>query len=72
VEVRAVISLFDDERNQLLDELRQYHDGRYFRSSESSWQILQFLLHKEYPIVVRLAIHLPDQQPQRLLLFDSF
>ncbi len=36
-------------------------------ASEASWQILQFPMHREHPNVVRLPIHLPDQQQ---ILFD--
>jgi len=36
--------------------------GRYVSASEASWRILQFPMHKEFPSVQRLPVHLPNQQ----------
>lgn len=47
---------------QVIDEMSLYEDGRYVGSSEGSWRLLEFAMHSRVPAVVRLAIHLPDQQ----------
>ena len=44
------------------DEIAQYVDGRYLSASESCWRIFRYSMHHESPNVVRLAIHLPNQQ----------
>ena len=59
---RAMVSVSEGNMNQAHDELREYQDGRYVGASEAAWRLLRFPMHKEYPTVVRLAIHLPDQQ----------
>ncbi len=67
-DTRAIVSVSaGDGTNQVEDEVRQYQDGRYIGASEASWRILQFPMHRESPNVVRLPIHLQDQQQ---VLFD--
>lgn len=45
------------------DEVVQYLQGRYIGPTEAMWRIFEFLMHKEYPPVQQLAIHLPGEQP---------
>ena len=59
----AVVVSAGNETKQRVDEVRLFQDGRYVEASEASWRILQFPMHREFPSVFRLAIHLPDQQP---------
>jgi hypothetical protein len=51
-----------------LDEIKDFVDGRYVGSCDACWRILGKEMHAEWPPVVRLAVHLPDQQP---VLFDA-
>jgi hypothetical protein len=44
------------------DEIREYQDCRYVSASEAAWRLLAFDMHREQPNVMRLAVHLPDQQ----------
>eukprot|EP00775_Hariotina_reticulata_P000896 gene896-1219_t len=44
------------------DEIKAHLDGRYVSSSECVHRLLHFDLHREQPNVVRLQVHLPDQQ----------
>jgi hypothetical protein len=44
------------------NEVQEYQRGRYVSASEASWRILQFPMHKEFPSVQRLPVHLPNQQ----------
>src|ERR1700694_4568844 len=43
------------------DEVKQYLDARYVSACEALWRIYHFHMHKEYPSVVRLQVHLPNQ-----------
>ena len=44
------------------DEVKQYLDARYVSACEALWRIYHFRMHEEHPNVVRLQIHLPNQQ----------
>ncbi|GLB44068.1 putative helitron helicase-like domain at N-terminus [Lyophyllum shimeji] len=44
------------------NEVRQYLDARYVSACESLWHIFQYPLHGQAPNVVRLQVHLPDEQ----------
>jgi hypothetical protein len=44
------------------DEVKQYLDAPYVSACEALWRIHHFHMHEEYPAVVRLQIHLPNQQ----------
>ncbi|XP_024871877.1 uncharacterized protein LOC112454611 [Temnothorax curvispinosus] len=44
------------------DEVKLYESGRYISSSEAIWRILAFPIHKRYPTVFHLAVHLENGQ----------
>ena len=44
------------------DEIGEYLEGRYISTSEAVWRFCSFPLHHNYPSVIRLHIHLPNQQ----------
>lgn len=46
----------------LVDEIDAYLSGRLLTASEATWRLLGLKLHKEFPSVVRLDVHLPDHQ----------
>ncbi|CAN1812464.1 ATP-dependent DNA helicase PIF1 [Linum perenne] len=46
-----------------VDEIAQYLDCRSISSYEAVWRLLSFQIHERDPNVVRLSIHLPNQQP---------
>ena len=46
----------------VVDEIDAYLSGRLLTASEATWRFLGLKLHKEYPSVVRLDVHLPDHQ----------
>ena len=50
------------------DEISQYVDERYLSASKACWRIFWYLIHREFPNVIRLAIHLPNKQ---LVYFDE-
>jgi hypothetical protein len=44
------------------NEIQQYFDARYVSASEAAWRLFAFKLHDGFPSVIRLQVHLPDQQ----------
>ena len=44
------------------DEIKLYLDSRYVSACEGVWRLLQFSMHEEFPNIVRLQVHLPNQQ----------
>lgn len=44
------------------DEIDSYLNGRYVGSTEVAWRIFEFEMHFQTHSVIRLDIHLPDQQ----------
>ena len=50
------------EFGRCLDEIKLYLDSRYVSACEGVWRLLQFSMHQECPNIVRLQVHLPNQQ----------
>jgi len=46
----------------VVDEIDAYLSGRLLTASEATWRFLGLKLHKEFPNVVRLDVHLPQHQ----------
>jgi len=44
------------------DEVTQFQMGRYISSNEAAWRIFGFEIHKRYPTVKYLAVHLENGQ----------
>jgi hypothetical protein len=44
------------------DEVKLYLDLRYISACEAIWRLYHFQMHEEFPNVIRLQIHLPQQQ----------
>ncbi|CAN1135098.1 hypothetical protein LINPERPRIM_LOCUS15732 [Linum perenne] len=51
-----------------VDEIAQYLDCRSISSYAAVWRLLSFQIHERDPNVVRLCIHLPNEQP---ISFDA-
>ena len=45
-----------------LDEIKLYLYSRYVSACEGIWRLLGFDMHEEFPNVVHLQVHLPQQQ----------
>ena len=56
-----------DHASIAIDEIEAHLSGRLLSVSEAIHRLLELPLHKEYPCVVRLDIHLPQQQQ---MIFD--
>ena len=48
--------------NIIHDEIKQYLDARYVSAPEAMWRLLENSMHERSHAVIRLAIHLPDEQ----------
>lgn len=44
------------------NEVQKYLDAIYVSASEASWRLFKYKTHQEYPNVVQLAIHMPNEQ----------
>ena len=56
-----------DQTAVAIDEIQAHLSGRLLSVSESVHRLLELPLHKEFPAVTRLAIHLPRQL---MMIFD--
>ena len=45
------------------NEIQQFVDGRTVTPPEAAWRIFSFLMHEQSHTIVRLAVHLPLEQP---------
>jgi len=50
-----------------VDEVKLYLDARYISSCEAMWRLFLFHMQKQVPNVVRLQVHLPEEQS---VIFD--
>jgi hypothetical protein len=50
------------EFGRCTDEIKQYLDARYVSSCEALWRLNLFAMQEHHPTVVRLQVHLPEQQ----------
>ena len=44
------------------DEVKRWVDGHYISAPDAMWHICHFDTHEQIPNVIRLQVHLPDQQ----------
>ncbi len=56
-----------DHATVVVDEISAYLTGRLLTASEAVWRILGLRLHKEFPSVCRMDVHLPEHQ---FVVFD--
>jgi hypothetical protein len=56
-----------DQTAVAIDEIQAHLSGRLLSVSESVHRLLELPLHKEFPAVTRLAVHLPRQH---MMVFD--
>jgi len=52
----------ESEDRQPRDEPKEYLDARYISACEAFWRLFQFKMHDHSPAIVRLQLHLPDEQ----------
>ncbi|CAF4798859.1 unnamed protein product, partial [Rotaria sp. Silwood2] len=45
------------------DEIKAHLDARYVSAPEAAWRLFEFPLHDKSHAIIRLAVHLPSQEP---------
>ena len=45
------------------DEVSRYMDTRFISAPEAYWCLAEYKMHDKSHCIVRLALHLPNQQP---------
>ncbi|PNX72649.1 ATP-dependent DNA helicase PIF1, partial [Trifolium pratense] len=45
-----------------IDEIKRFYDCRYLSPAEAVWRTFAFDIHQKFPAVIRLSIHLENQQ----------
>ncbi|CAJ2678283.1 unnamed protein product, partial [Trifolium pratense] len=48
-----------------VDEIKRFYDCRYLSPAEAVWRTFAFDIHQHFPAVIRLSIHLENQQVVR-------
>ena len=49
-----------DEQTKTINEVQEYLDCRYICEQDACWRIFGFDIHRHYPAVERLPVHLPN------------
>jgi hypothetical protein len=50
------------KQKEPVDEIKRWYDCRYLSPSEAAWRTFKFDIHEKFPAVIRLSIHLENQQ----------
>ena len=56
---QIIFSLNEQDKN---NEVKRYQIGRYINANEAAWRIFGFKIHSHFPAVIKLQIHLEDEQ----------
>eukprot|EP00794_Sanderia_malayensis_P002293 gene2293-biopygen2036 len=63
VEIREGREEANARQDIVHDEIRQYLNSRYVGPHQAVYKLMQYEMHDKSHTIIRLAIHLPDQQP---------
>jgi hypothetical protein len=50
-----------DEETNTVNEVKEYLDSRYICDKDSCWRVYRYDIHRHYPAVERMPVHLPDE-----------
>jgi hypothetical protein len=50
-----------DEDAEARNEVKEYLDSRYLCDKDSCWCVLGYEIHRHYPSVERMPVHLPNE-----------
>jgi hypothetical protein len=50
-----------DEETNTRNEIKEYLDTRYICLFDSCWRIFRFHIHRHFPLVERMPVHLPNE-----------
>jgi hypothetical protein len=59
---KATMAIKEGNKSIEQDEIQQYISGRWVGACQACWELFSFKVHEETPPVLRLAVHLPEQQ----------
>jgi hypothetical protein len=63
---RATLQISNDSANkgnkEPVDEIKQFYECRYVSPCEAAWRLYGFDIHHKFPSVVRLILHLDNEQ----------
>jgi hypothetical protein len=62
---KQVIHVDQDQKTDVINEIKRYQDARYVSPPESMWRIFSFALSQVHPPVLALQLHLPNKQMVR-------
>ncbi|GAU37747.1 hypothetical protein TSUD_382400 [Trifolium subterraneum] len=51
-----------NKADEPIDEIKRFYDCRYLSPAEAVWRTFAFDIHQKFPAVIRLSIHLENQQ----------
>ena len=57
-----------DEDTQTRNEVKEYLDCRYICEQDACWRVFGYDIHRHYPSVERMPVHLPDEN---YILYDE-
>jgi hypothetical protein len=50
-----------NEQTDAKDEVKEYLDSRYICDKDACWRVFGFEIHRHFPVVERMSVHLPKQ-----------
>jgi hypothetical protein len=50
-----------DEETNTRNEVKEYLDASYICAFDSCWRVFSFEIHRHYPSVERIPVHLPNE-----------
>jgi hypothetical protein len=50
-----------NEETNTKDEVKEYLDSRYMCDKDSCWRVFGYEIHRHYPAVERMTVHLPNE-----------
>jgi hypothetical protein len=50
------------QTDEAVDEIKRFYECRYLSPAEAVWRTFAFDIHQKFPAVIRLSIHLENQQ----------
>lgn len=59
---KVAVHIHQSDGELIVDEIREFQDGRWVAAPEAMWRIFGFHLNEMYPTVTNLQLHLPNKQ----------
>ena len=50
-----------DQETQTINEVKEYLDCRYICEQDACWRVFGYDIHRHYPFIERLPVHLPNE-----------